>query len=149
MLNSSIRNQSQNNLGIDFQFHIRRQHFQSGVMMSGPAFGSNNNVQAHVGYGYRRERSKNNLAAFIGPSYHWGVEGAVGTPEVFYNTFGAYGSVQFVTKFLYDIGLGVEGFADISQKQTMFGFRVIAFFSGAYRGPKRNYNPNVRSENPR
>src|SRR4051812_31200796 len=50
ILTSSIRTGSQKALGIDLQFHIRRQHFQTGVLMSGPAFGDNNNVQGHLCY---------------------------------------------------------------------------------------------------
>ena len=120
-----------------------------GVMMSGPNFGDNNNIQAHVCYGFRRERNTTNLAAYIGPSYFNGVQGASGSPPIFYDGFGVYGCVQAISKFWYDIGLGVEIFGDISYKQSIYGFRVIAFFSNAYRGPKKNFNPNVRSENPK
>jgi hypothetical protein len=146
-LNSTIRTTSQRSLGLDFIFHIRRQYFQTGVMMSGPGFGDNNNIQGHVGYGYRRERNTLNFGGFIGPSYHTGVEGAAGSPAVFYEAFGVYGSVHAITKFLFDIGLGLELFGDVSQKQSMFGFKIVAFFSNAYRGPKKNINPHVRSEN--
>lgn len=148
-LNASNRGESQKTLGIDFQFHIRRQHFQTGVMMSGPDFGDNNHVQGHVGYGYRREGRYSNLAAFAGANYFTGVEGVAGSPPVFYQGAGGYACIQAVSKFTYDIGLGIELFVDVSKRQNMFGFRIIAFFSGSYRGPKRNFNPNVRSENPR
>jgi hypothetical protein len=146
--NSTIRNQSQKVVGADFQFHVKRQHFQAGVLMSGEQFLSNNHVQGHIGYGYRRETKFSNLAVFGGPAYFYGVEGEVGTPERFYDGFGAYVAVQGITKFAYDIGLGIELFSEFSYKQSLFGFKIIAFFSGAYKGPKRNYNPNVRSENP-
>jgi len=147
--NSTIRTESQRCLGLDFQFHIHRQHFQTGIQMSGGGFGNNNNIQAHLGYGIRRERNTTNLAVFFGPSFSTGVEGVAGQPAVFYNVFGVYGSVQAVQKFWFDIGLGLELFGDVSVKQQLFGFKIIAFFSGAYKGPKKNFNPNVRSENPK
>lgn len=148
-LQSSIRSTLQKTLGADFQFPIRRMHFQVGAMMSGEGFSSNNHIQGHVCYGFRRERTKNNLALFFGPSYATGVEGdASGAPR-FYQGLGGYVAVQAISKFTYDIGLGVELFGDISQRQSIAGLKLIVFFSGAYRGPKRNFNPNVRSENPR
>ena len=148
-LNSNIRSQSQKGVGIDFQYHIRRQYFQTGFMMSGIDFGNNNNILVHAGYGLRRERNYYSLAAYAGASYHYGVEGDVNLRPVFYYSPGVYICLQAVTKFSYDLGLGVEGFADFSTRQTLAGFKVIAFFSGGYRGPKRNYNSNVRSENPK
>jgi hypothetical protein len=117
--------------------------------MSGIGFGDNNNIQGHVGYGYRREGNTWNLAAFIGPSFSTGVDGVPPDPPVYYNAMGGYVSIQGVTKFLYDVGIGLELFGDISQVQQMFGFKIVAFFSGAYRGAKKNVNPHVRSENPR
>jgi hypothetical protein len=152
-LQSSIRNVSQKMIGIDLHFHIRTQHFQTGVMMSGETFGSNNNVQAHIAYGYRRETKTLNLAAYMGPSYLTGVvpynDPVYGIVPEFYTNYGIYTCIQGVTKFAFDFGIGVELFAEYSKKQTMFGFKLIAYFSGAYTGPKRNYNPNVRAENPR
>lgn len=148
-LQSTIRSDLQKTIGIDFHFPIRRQHFQVGIMMSGEEFGSNNNVQGHVCYGIRREKSKNNLAGFIGPSFYTGVESdALGNAK-FYEGVGAYLSFQAVTKFTYDIGVGAEVFVDVSVKQSIVGLKLIAFFSGAYRGVKKNFNPHVRSENPR
>ena len=136
-------------MGIDFQFHIRRQNFQIGGMMSGNEFQSNNNLQFHVGYGYRREKKTNNLAAFIGPSYFTGVEGDSSSGAKFYDGFGLYGCIQGVTKFTYDIGLGGELFAEVNYKQKLYGFKIILFFSGAYKGNKKNFNANVRSETER
>lgn len=151
-LSSSLRQPIQKALGIDFQFHIKRQHFQIGGFMSGEDFGSNNNLQAHIGYGIRKENKNYNLAFFAGPSYITGVLTVVDTSiyggirPVFYSPFGIYACVQCVLKFKYDIGFGGELFAEYSDKQQLFGFKLIAFFSSAYVGPKRNYNPNVRSE---
>lgn len=150
LMQSSIRTGIQRILGIDFHFPIRRSHFQVGVMMSGESFGSNNNIQGHICYGLRKETEKSNLAIFAGPSYHTGVVGDVasGLP-IFYQNFGIYGGAQAVRKISYDIGLGVELFGDISNRQRIVGLKAIVFFSGAYRGLKKNFNPHVRSENPK
>ncbi len=149
-LYNSLQNQSQRAIGIDFQFHVRRQHFQFGLMMSGPNFSSNNDVEAKIGYGYRKETKSANLAAFAGANYYTGVltvqdSAGVILPE-FYSGIGGYACVQAVKKLAYDFGLGAELFAEVSGRRRIFGLKIIAFFSGAYRGPKKGYNPNVRSE---
>ena len=119
-------------------------------MMSGEGFNSNNNIGIHIGYGYRKETKKRNFAAFIGPSYHNGVltvkDSLDHIQPDYYSGFGLYGSVQAVVKISYDFGFGAEVFSDVSAKQTMVGVRLIAFFSGAYMGPKKTVNPNVRLE---
>jgi len=146
---SGIRDEVQKNIAGDFQFHIRREHFQLGMMINGNSFGDVKDLQLHAGYGYRIEKNKTNLAAFIGPMYFTGVEGDVNTGPLFYDGFGAYACVQGIYKFWYDVGLGLELFGNVSYKQSMVGLKLIAYFSNAYKGPKRNVNPNVRSENPR
>jgi hypothetical protein len=146
LLQSNIRNQSQKTAGVDFQFHLKKQHFQAGAMMSGDDLFGNNNTQFHCGYGYRREKNTSNVAIYAGPTYFTGVEGAAGAPASFYDGFGVYLSAQAIYKVKYDIGLGLEFFGDVSYKQVMSGLKIIVFFSGSYRGLKKNYNPNVRSE---
>jgi hypothetical protein len=144
-LGSTLREDVQSAVAADYQFHIRRQHFQAGAMMSGEEFLSNNYIQVHVGYGYRIENYTSNFAAFIGPTYFSGVSGKVGQPEDFFNGYGVYVSIQAVLKFAYDIGLGVEVFGEANYKQNMAGIKFIAYFSGAYRGVKKKVNPNVRT----
>lgn len=149
-LQSNIRSKLQKTIAMDFQFPIRRHHFQIGVMMSGEEFASNNHIQGHICYGLRAEKNKNNLALYLGPSFATGVEGQVSTGNpIFYNGFGGYLSIQAVMKISYDIGIGAELFGELSSRQKIIGLKLVAFFSGAYRGPKRNFNPNVRSENPK
>jgi len=145
ILGSTLREDMQNAVAADYQFHIRRKHFQVGAMMSGEEFLSNNYVQLHLGYGYRIENYNTNYAAFIGPTYFSGVAGRVGQAEDFFDGYGVYVSVQAVLKFAYDIGLGVEVFGEANYKQNMVGIKLIAFFSGAYRGVKKRVNPNVRT----
>jgi hypothetical protein len=146
--NSTVRNLSQRALAIDFQFHIKEEHFQAGILMSGSEFLYNNHLQGHLCYGFRKESKATNLAVFIGPAYHRGVTGNTSTSAEFYNGFSAYACAQAVVKIAYDIGIGVELFNEYSARQNLFGFKLIVFFSGAYKGEKKNYNPNVRSERP-
>jgi hypothetical protein len=150
---SSLRDDVDKGVGADFHFHIRRQYFQAGVLMSGPEFLSNNNVQGHFGYGLRRERANSNLAIYGGVTYFTGVvtlsDSALGIVPYYYDGVGLYLSAQAITKLTYDIGAGAEAFAEYSRRQQIIGFRIILFFSGGYRGPKKNFNPNVRSETPK
>ncbi len=41
--------------GLDFNFHIKKHYFQSGILISGESFGFYNNYQLHLGYGKRFE----------------------------------------------------------------------------------------------
>jgi hypothetical protein len=145
---SSIRGSSQRCGGLDFNFHIRRTYFQFGALISGPELFSNNHEQVHLGGGYRWEGRATNIAFYLGPCLFRGVKGIPPAPPSLYGGYGGYACAQIVTKFTYDIGLGLDLFSEFSYVQSQFGLRIIAFFSGAYRGVKRNFNPNVRSENP-
>lgn len=145
---SSIRGDVQKDLGIDFNFHIRTIYFQTGVIMSGNEFLSNNHLNFKLGVGLRKENRKNHFAFFVGPTYYTGVigiEDSLGTRPQFYSGLGAYLSAQAIIKLTYDIGFGIQPYLTVSGKQTQGGIKLVMFFSGSYRGPKRNYNPNVRS----
>lgn len=119
--------------------------------MSGEEFLSNNNIEGHLGYGLRKETTKFNFAAYGGATYYTGVVGrtdSVGNPiPQYYSGVGFYVCGQAVTKLTYDIGLGLEVFGQASKFQSMAGLKIMLFFSGAYRGLKKNFNPHVRSEN--
>lgn len=150
-IGSDIRNDVQKVIGFDYQFHIRKQQFQSGILMSGNEFLSNNHIQGHIGYGIRKEKNTSNFALYGGISYATGViaiyDSTQGYVPKYYDGFGVYFSAQAITKFTYDIGLGVDVFGEYSENQKLFGLKFVMFFSGAYRGEKKNFNPNVRSEN--
>jgi hypothetical protein len=150
-LESNIRKDVQRLIGFDFNFHIRRQYFQAGISMSGAEFLSNNNVQAHFGYGLRRETARSNFAVYGGLSYFTGVVGRSDSTgasyPLFYQGTGLYVSGQAITKLAYDLGGGVELTAEYSRQQRLVGLKFILFFSSAYVGNKKNFNPNVRSEN--
>ncbi len=142
---STLRENTQLTVAVDYQFRIRYQKFQVGGMMSGDELFSNNYLQAHAGYGWRKENNKTNFATFIGPTYFSGVAGKSGQEPDLFTGFGVYASIQAVLKIKYDIGIGVELFGEVNYKQNYFGIKFIAFFSGSYRGVKKRVNPNVRT----
>jgi hypothetical protein len=140
---ADIRRLDQNCLNVDFQFHLTKQYLQLGFFMSGDELLKNTNIQGHICYGYRYEKELFNLAGFIGPSYSYFATGATDTAGRFVvttqNALGGYICLQGVYKIKYDVGLGIELFADISASQKMAGARIICYFSGAYRGEKRGF----------
>lgn len=146
---SSVRDLEQSMIGIDYVFHIKRHHFQTGFLMSGKEFLSNNNIQGHLCYGYRIEDERKNIAFFGGPSYNTGVLPPVfrttdTLPARIYDAIGFYASASYVRKITYDIGFGVEGVFEINNIQVFGGIKAILFFSGAYRGKAKIYNKHVK-----
>ena len=140
---SNVRSKDQSLISVDFHFHLQRHYLQIGFFMSGDQLLANNNISGHLCYGLRRERNRTNFAAFVGPSYDNFVvakEDSVGYfHPVINNVLGGYISLQGIYKFKYDLGIGVELFADINEKQQLFGGRIVVYLSGAYRGEKRGF----------
>jgi hypothetical protein len=136
---SNVRVIDQSVIDVDYTFHLQKQYFQFGVLMSGDQFLSNNNLSAHFGYALRYEKNKYNLAAFAGPSYSYFVTASNDSLQlpVFHSALGGYVCLQAIYKFKYDLGIGGELFGDISNQQQMYGARLVLYFSGAYRGEKR------------
>lgn len=146
---STIRDKEQATLGIDFVFHIKRQHFQAGVLMSGDEFRSNNNLSGHLCYGYRIENEKSNIAFFAGISQNKGavagsIRGGDTIPIYYYRNTGLYANVSYIHKLTYDIGIGLEGIIELNQNQIFGGIKAILYFSGAYRGKAKIYNKHVK-----
>jgi hypothetical protein len=142
---SDIRNIDQSVLNVDFQFHLQKQYFQMGFFMSGNRFLRNTDLSGHLCYGFRKEKNYVNWAAYVGPSYSYFVTGVVDTSGYVKVTphaaLGGYLCLQAIYKFKYDVGIGLELFADISDQQKIAGIRLVAYFSGAYRGERRGYKP--------
>ncbi len=146
---SDIRKKDQNCLNVDMQFHLTKQYFQVGFFMSGDELLKNTNASGHVCYGYRYEKELFNFAAFAGPSYSYFVTAVQDTSGLFkvtrHTTLGGYVCVQSIYKIKYDVGIGLELFADISSEQKMAGARIICFFSGAYRGVKKGFKTKKKA----
>ncbi len=118
--------------GLDFNFHIKDQYFQTGVIITGERFGFYDNYQFHAGYGKRYEDKDIHVAGFAGISYSTGY-GKVGD-TVYTRPFshpGVYAQVEVVKKLTYDVGAGLSLFADWNQEQAIAGARLIVYFSGA------------------
>ncbi|MBS1651366.1 MAG: hypothetical protein JSU07_05070 [Bacteroidetes bacterium] len=148
--NSSFRNDIQKTINVDFNFHIRKLYFQSSFMISGSDFLGTSDIELKGGVGYRKEQVKNNMAAYVGAGYSTGAY-AVPDPNNPGYTMGAiyeapliYACASYVYKLEYDIGAGLELFTSYSTRQFMFGGKLILYFSGAYRGPKKTINKYVR-----
>lgn len=147
---STIRKKEQSTIGIDFIFHIKRQHFQVGFIMSGDEFLSNNNLSGHFGYCYRLENEKRNIAFTIGIAQNKGaiaahIDGLDTIAELQYRNTGAYISASYIKKLTYDIGIGVELIGEFNQTQQFFGVKGVLYFSGAYRGKAKIYNRHVKT----
>lgn len=123
----------------DFNFHIKREYFQVGAMLTGEHMRAYNNYQIHVGYGKRFEDKDVHVAGFAGISYSTGYgRDSDSTYNRHYNQPGLYIEGEIVKKISYDIGLGGSLFADWNNEQSMMGARFILYFSGAFRGKKKN-----------
>lgn len=126
--------------GLDFNFHIKKNYFQAGTLLSGERFGSYNNYQLHLGYGKRFEDKDYHFAAFLGVSYSSGNQVTlIDSTKYIKRTFnqpGLYLQGEIVKKITYDVGMGASLFIDWNQEQSMVGLRFILYFSGAYTGKK-------------
>ncbi len=147
---STIRKGEQSFIGIDYVFHIKRQHFQLGFLMSGDKFLSNNNLSGHFGYCYRIENENRNIAFTLGIAQNKGaiaahIDGQDTIAELQYRNTGAYLSASYIKKITYDIGIGIELFGELNQTQQFFGIKGVLFFSGAYRGKAKIYNRHVKT----
>jgi len=126
--------------GLDFNFHIKKNYFQAGTLLSGERFGSYNNYQLHLGYGKRFEDKDYHFAAFLGVSYSSGNQVTLIDSTRYikraFNQPGLYIQGDVVKKITYDVGMGASLFIDWNQEQSMIGLRFILYFSGAYTGKK-------------
>jgi hypothetical protein len=126
--------------GLDFNFHIKKNYFQAGTLLSGERFGSYNNYQLHLGYGKRFEDKDYHFAAFLGVSYSTGNQITMLDSTKYvkrtFNQPGLYIQGEIIKKITYDVGMGASLFIDWNQEQSMIGLRFILYFSGAYTGKK-------------
>lgn len=133
------------NIGADFSFFIKQHYFRLGGYMSGTDFTSANNYSFHLCYGLRKEKEKYNLAAYIGPStsyFRRPLSDSVNyNLATVYNEIGVHVCLEAIYKVKYDIGFGGQIFCDYNQAQLVYGVRLIAYFSGAYRGIKYGRAP--------
>lgn len=138
------------NIGIDYSFHIKQYYLRLGGFMSGVDFTANNNYSFHLGAGLRKETAKYNLSAFIGPSVSYfrrplGDSTNYNLSKV-YNEVGGYACIEAIYKLKYDVGIGGQIFCDYNQVQMVYGVRIVAYFSGAYRGVKYGRVTNTKKK---
>ena len=138
------------NIGTDFSFNVKEHNLRLGGFLSGRDFTASNNYSFHLCYGYRKEREKYNLSAFIGPSTSYfrrplSDSTSYNLTKV-YNAVGAYAVVEAVYKIKYDVGIGGQVFCDYNQVQMVYGVRFILYFSSAYRGIKYGYRAPAKKK---
>jgi hypothetical protein len=142
--NSYIQNTNLN-IGVDFNYHIRQVYFQSGIFLAGPQFGNYSHLQLHTAVGKRFELNKFNMAGYLGPSMSFINRPIIDTAlnqirSRILQPLGFHAAVQFTYKFKYDVGIGVSLFSDINKDQSVYGVRLELFFSGAFLGDKKRKN---------
>jgi hypothetical protein len=139
--NTYVQN-TQLNLGGDYNFHITNIYFQTGFFLAGNSFGNWNHLQLHGAIGKRFELKKFNMAGYLGGSFS-----SINRP-LFDSTLndyvsrtlkplGLHATVQFTYKFKYDVGIGIALFSDINKAQSVYGVRLELYFSSAFRGYRR------------
>jgi hypothetical protein len=124
---------------VNFNFHIKGNYFQTGLILSGDAFGNYNNTVYHAGYGKRKENEKYNFAAFGGISYTRGyrkIDRETYNIDKPYKVPGLYIDAQAIRKVSYDVGIGIALTADVNSVRTLAGVVGTLYFSGAYKGKK-------------
>jgi hypothetical protein len=131
------------NIGVDFSFHLKQHYMRVGGFLSGTNFTSSNNYSFHLDYGIRKESTKYNLAAFVGPSLSYFRRPLKDTVSynlaTVYNEVGGHVALEAVYKIKYDIGIGGQIFCTFNRVQMIYGVRLILYFSSAYRGMKIGY----------
>lgn len=130
------------NIGADFNYHIQKIYFQTGLFLAGPYFGNYNHLQLHTAVGKRFELKKFNMAGYLGGSYAFINRPIVDTVlnetrSRTLNPIGLHAAVQFTYKYKYDLGIGICLFSDINKYQSVYGLRLELYFSGAFLGDKR------------
>lgn len=134
------------NLGISFHFQIKDFFYTAGLMRArqwtdGSFFPIDYNrefVELHLGTGLKEESTRTLYGFFLGPSFSHEVyimpeNGKLAT----FNSVGLYVDLHAVYKPVYDIGMGIDLFADVNFHYSVFGSRLIFFLSDAYKKEKR------------
>ncbi len=126
-------------LGLDYNFHIKKDYFQLGAFASGRDFGDYYNYNFHLGYVKRWESIKWNFCGFGGAAYNTGFPLDSGRFDLTtqYKEFGLYAGGQAIFKLKYDIGLGISGLANWNPYAFSLGARIDIYFSGAFKGKKK------------
>jgi hypothetical protein len=125
---------------ISYSFHLKKEYFQLGVLVSGDRFGENNNIMWHGAYGKRFENTKYCWATWAGltyASYKPYIDSSATYSRKINTSPGIYIASQFFGKLKYDIGIGPSAFFSYYfDKQYLLGLRIDLLFSGAYKGKK-------------
>ncbi len=128
---------------VGFVFRIVDQFFQAGYHMSSDQFFLNRSYQKlndiFVMYGFRKETIHRNMDVFFGISYaygstYWETDSLNKKWYKGFSTPGIRISADYEWKLFYDIGLGLNGYAEWNKYYPIVGLKINVYFSGAFRG---------------
>ena len=128
---------------VGYVFRVVDQFFQAGYHLSSDQFFLNRSYQKlndiYIMYGIRKETINRNMDVFLGVSYAYGSTywETDSLNKKWYKGFSVPGiriSADYEWKIFYDIGLGLNGYAEWNQYYPIIGFKINVYFSGAYRG---------------
>ena len=131
--------------GVDYNFHIQDKYFQVGVLVSGDAYdnygffqySNYTNYELHACLMKRYETAALNFSycggLAVSEFYIWN-----DTQQQYdlNKTVKLYLCAQLIRKITYDVGVGLDVFADVNMQQSLFGARAVLFFCGSYKGKK-------------
>ncbi len=130
------------NIGVDLNFNIRKYYYSAGVFASGRDLAKINNYSFFALTGLRKELLKSNWSIFVGPSLSYFRRPLLDTNIMdkstvrfsLFNRVGLYAKCEVVVKLKYDIGLGLQVFANYNDVQFIYGVRFLLYLSSAFRG---------------
>lgn len=128
---------------LGYVFRIVNQFFQAGYHVSSDQFFLNRSYQKlndiYLMYGIRKENTHRNTDVFLGISYAYGSTywGRDSLNRKLFHGFSVPGiriSADYEWKIYYDIGIGLNGYAEWNQYYPIVGLKINVYFSGAFRG---------------
>ncbi len=135
---NQISEVNEENLMLDYHFKIRKWYFDAFYHFSSDKYFQKRSNQKlsdiGIGTGYRVETKKTNFSVFGAPSLAYGSRKKAG--EDFYlmfETIGFVANVEYVYKFFYDIGIGINLYTSYNKYSWTNGLQLSLYFSGAYR----------------
>jgi hypothetical protein len=125
--------------GVGYNFRFKDRYYKIGYERTDNIsfFGTSNTYlnDFHIAAGKRFPSKRFNLSYFYGGSFYNFHDNANPVKQV-NRGLGLYGEASAFFKPVYDIGLGLTGFANMNIHAPVVGLRLDFYFSGAYKGKK-------------
>lgn len=130
-------------VGIDLHFRFKKLNWQAGFMRGGEYnnsfythFYNRDFNEIHVALGLKKGWRKSLIATYagIGAIQGFYLDAAGASDGENFSAVSLYGSAQIIFKPIYDLGFGINAFADVNIRYSVYGIRLVAFLSNAYKG---------------